>query len=232
MGFLLRVTQSIVQSIPVPSRSNALPLFSYVKADLLRYKGIGSPVVSTVPGWMRLAVRIIFRSEVWAIMIYRYGSWAYNMYLPQKKLLRLLFTVWRGCHLALYYILSKLSLSISGIFISCPAQIGKGIFFPHPGPIYINTECAIGENLMMYPCTVIGGNHSDNGAPTLGDNVVLGAGAKVLGPIKIGNNVIIGANSVVVDDVPNNSVAVGIPATIKKKIWTEKRADGTYELPN
>ncbi|MBN2469599.1 MAG: hypothetical protein JXN59_02650 [Anaerolineae bacterium] len=90
----------------------------------------------------------------------------------------------------------------------------------------------MGRNVTIYPGVVVGGDHSHDGAPRLGDNVVLGAGCKVLGPITVGSNVLVGANAVVVKDVPDEAVAVGVPAVVKKRIWTEKHADGSYELPS
>jgi len=184
----------------------------------VRYGNEGSSVSRAVPAWLRLLVRVVFRVEIHAILIYRYGRWAMCMGMPHHEPFRLLGQVWRAVHLALYFVLSKVSLSLSGISISVNAQIEGGIFFPHPGPIYINGEALIGKNLTMYPCTIIGGDHSRDGAPVLGDCAVLGAGCKVLGPITVGDHVTVGANAVVVKDVPSDCIAVGVPAVVKPRI--------------
>lgn len=105
---------------------------------------------------------------------------------------------------------------------SVPSQckIGGGLRIQHFGQIMIHDSVTIGENATIYNNVTIGLQHDDDTqGPILGDNVYIGTGAKILGSIKIGNNVSIGANAVVLCDVPDNSLAVGIPARIitKKK---------------
>ena len=93
---------------------------------------------------------------------------------------------------------------------------------PHAECIIMSESCIIGDNVTILQGVTIGGNifKVKNGqrSPIIGDNVLIGAGAKILGPVKIGDNSMIGANAVVVKDVPKNSVAVGIPAKVTKKI--------------
>lgn len=100
--------------------------------------------------------------------------------------------------------------------------IGEGFLIGHPEGIVINGKCIIGKNFSIYQGVTLGGNLAKikNGqeAPWIGDNVFIGAGAKILGPVKIGENCIIGANSVVLNDIPKNSVAVGIPSRVIKKV--------------
>ena len=84
--------------------------------------------------------------------------------------------------------------------------------FAHFSGIVLGTR-SIGKNCTFYQCTIVGGTHG-KGIPIIGDNVVLFAGAKVVGKVTIGNNVVIGANSVVVSDIPDNAVVVGIPEEI------------------
>lgn len=208
-------------------------MFENLRQDLRKYAipAHSSEVASRVPNWVRLLVRIVFRVEVQAIIIYRYGNWAYNLSAPPSGLLRVPAKMWRIFHLAVHFVLAKVWLSISNINLPAGTTIGPGIVFPHPGPIYIHPEVVIGKDVMVYPGVVVGGDHSRDGAPTLGDNVTLCAGCKVLGPITVGDNVVIGANAVVVKDVPSNALAVGVPAVVKKRVWTEKRPDGMYELP-
>jgi len=93
---------------------------------------------------------------------------------------------------------------------------------PHPKCIYFHSQSAIGENFTISQGVTIGGNlyKTKNGrrSPIIGDNVLLGAGAKVLGPVEVGDNSIIGANAVVVKDIPENSVAAGVPARVVKEV--------------
>lgn len=99
-----------------------------------------------------------------------------------------------------------------GIQIGLNQTIKGGIRFPHFSGIVCGA-IYIGKNLTMYQCTTIGATHG-KGAPTLGDNVILFAGAKVVGNVKIGNNVVIGANTVVTKDIPDNAIIVGNPSRI------------------
>lgn len=97
-------------------------------------------------------------------------------------------------------------------------RIGGGLRIQHFGQIMIHDSVKIGENATIYNGVTIGLQHdTDTQGPVLGDNVYVGTGAKILGPVKIGNNVSVGANAVVIRDIPDNSIAVGIPAIIKYK---------------
>lgn len=104
-----------------------------------------------------------------------------------------------------------------GISIPRGAQIGPGLRIYHYGTIVINPRAIIGKNFSIHHGCTIGVKNSYYDQVIVGDNVTMGAGAKVLGNIKIGNNVTIGANAVVLSDVPDNCVAVGIPAKIFPK---------------
>ena len=97
-------------------------------------------------------------------------------------------------------------------------QIGKGLFIDHGMGVVIGETTIIGDNCLLYQGVTLGGTGKDKGKrhPTLGDNVMVGAGAKVLGPINIGNNVKVAANAVVLKDIPDNCTAVGVPARIAR----------------
>lgn len=97
-------------------------------------------------------------------------------------------------------------------------EIGKGLNLPHPYGIIINHNTVIGDNCTILHFVTFGNNvnkGSDN-LPVIGNNVVFGAGAKIIGPCNIGNNVKIGANAVVVTDIKDNCIAAGVPAKILK----------------
>lgn len=97
--------------------------------------------------------------------------------------------------------------------ITCP-DIGSGLFIQHGDATYISAK-KIGNNCWVNQCVTIGYKNRDD-APTIGNNVTVSSGAKIIGKVNIGNNVVIGANAVVVKDVPDNCTVVGVPAYIIK----------------
>ncbi|MDC6468900.1 serine O-acetyltransferase [Candidatus Pelagibacter sp.] len=128
-------------------------------------------------------------------------------------------------HLAKFYlvarIISQLSRFLTGIEIHPGAKIGKNLFIDHGMGVVIGETSEIGNNVTIYHMATLGGIapsiNSNNQRqvkrhPTLGDCVVVGSGAQILGPVMIGANAKVGANAVVTKDVPENAVMVGIPA--------------------
>lgn len=112
--------------------------------------------------------------------------------------------------------ISQLARFFTGIEIHPGAIIGKGLFIDHGMGVVIGETTEIGDNVTLYQGVTLGGTGKDKGKrhPTLGDNVVVGSGAKILGPIQIGSNSKIGANAVVLKDVLAEATAVGIPARV------------------
>ena len=108
---------------------------------------------------------------------------------------------------------------LTGIEIHPGAQIGKGLVIDHGMGVVIGETTIIGDNCTLYQGVTLGGTGKDVGKrhPTLGNDVMVGAGAKILGPFKIGDNSKIAANAVVLDEIPENCTAVGIPAKIVRK---------------
>ncbi|MEW5820456.1 MAG: serine O-acetyltransferase [Cyanobacteriota bacterium] len=104
----------------------------------------------------------------------------------------------------------------TGIEIHPAATIGKRFFIDHGMGVVIGATTIVGDDCLLYQGVTLGGTGKETGKrhPTLGNNVVVGSGAKVLGNITIGNNVRIGAQSVVITDVPNNCTVVGVPGRI------------------
>ena len=113
-------------------------------------------------------------------------------------------------------IFSYLARILTGIEIHPGAQIGRRFFIDHGMGVVIGETAIIGDDCTLYHGVTLGGTTWKKGKrnPTLKDKVVIGAGAKVLGPITLGNNSKVGSNAVVVTDIPNDSTAVGIPAKI------------------
>ncbi len=111
-------------------------------------------------------------------------------------------------------LISQISRFFTGIEIHPGATIGRGLFIDHGMGVVIGETAEVGDDVTLYHGVTLGGTGKDKGKrhPTVGDNVVIGAGAKVLGPILVGDNAKIGANAVVVKNVPNGATAVGIPA--------------------
>lgn len=111
-------------------------------------------------------------------------------------------------------LISQIARFFTGIEINPGATIGKGLCIDHGMGVVIGETAEIGDDVLIYHGVTLGGTGKDKGKrhPTIGNGVVIGAGAKVLGPIKVGNNAKIGANAVVVKDVPEGATAVGIPA--------------------
>ena len=135
-------------------------------------------------------------------------------------------------------IVSQFSRFLTGIEIHPKAKIGKNLFIDHGMGVVIGETSEIGDNVTIYHMATLGGISpsidSDNQRnvkrhPTLKDNVVVGSGAQVLGPVVIGKNAKIGANAVVTKDVPENAVMVGIPA---KNVGTTTEEFKPYGIAN
>ena len=107
----------------------------------------------------------------------------------------------------------------TGIEIHPGAKIGKGLFIDHGSCVVIGETAVVGNDCTIYHGVTLGGTGKEKGRkrhPTIGDNVLIGAGAKILGPIKIGKSVLVGANSVVLHDVPDDATIVGVPGHVVK----------------
>lgn len=116
-------------------------------------------------------------------------------------------------------LVSQLAKVVTGIEIHPGATIGKGLFIDHGTGVVIGETSEIGDNCTIYQGATLGGTGKDIGKrhPTLGNNVMVGAGAKVLGPVRLGDNVKIAAGAVVLCDIPDNSTAVGMPAKVVRQ---------------
>jgi len=139
----------------------------------------------------------------WVMVVYRFGRWRYGV---RPSILRKFFSL-------IYRILYKLVQIVTGIELPCEAIVGRNFIIDHFGGIIVSGYAKFGDNCRIRNGVVVGLRRiEEQYAPVLGNNVDVGAGAKLLGRIQIGDNCIIGANAVVLCDVPANSIAVGVPA--------------------
>lgn len=170
------------------------------RADIDRYVFMSNNEKSWI--FMLLA-----HQGLWALAEYRFHRWVdTGVNIPiVRQTLRFLCFFWH-----------KIIQIITGIDLPHKADIGKGLYINHFGGIIINPEVIIGKFCNLSPDITIGfgGRDEKQGCPTLGDRVFIGPGARLFGAITIGNDVAIGANAVVTKDLPDNAVAVGIPAKI------------------
>lgn len=127
--------------------------------------------------------------------------------------------------------LSQFARHMTGIEIHPGAKIGRGLFIDHGMGIVIGETAEIGDNCTIYHGVTLGGTGHDTGKrhPTIGDNVLISTGAKVLGPFKVGDNSRIGANAVVLQEVPANSTVVGVKARVVK-IDGQRVGTPSYDL--
>lgn len=143
-----------------------------------------------------------------AILFYRFARWfwIHKMYLIGR-------------------LISHIGRFLTGIEIHPGARIGKRFFIDHGMGVVIGETSEIGDNVTLYHGVTLGGTtwKKIKRHPTIGNNVVIGSGAKVLGPVIIGDNTKIGANSVVVNEIPPNSIVVGIPGKVVFRVEGEKR---------
>ena len=143
-----------------------------------------------------------------AVAVARFGQWRMNV---KPKILRAPFSV-------LYRVLYRRVRNVYGIELPYSVQLGRNVVFEHQGAVVIHGCVSIGDGCIIRQGVTIGNRTLDKPleAPTLGKNVNVGAGAKILGKLTIGDNAVIGANAVVLKDVPAGALAVGVPAVIKE----------------
>ncbi|RBP67993.1 serine O-acetyltransferase [Brevibacterium sanguinis] len=123
-------------------------------------------------------------------------------------------------------LLSQAVRTLTGVEIHPGARIGRRFFIDHANGVVIGETAEIGDDVMLYHQVTLGGTSmaQTKRHPTIGNNVLVGSGAKILGPVVVGDNSSVGANAVVVKDVPADSSAVGIPATVRPKRELRKAA--------
>ncbi len=165
-------------------------LKSVISGDFVRYPSKMGGVI----------VRIILLPQFSVLFWFRFLSW-----LKGKG------GLWKLLYIPLFYY-HRWNCTLVGIELYPGTNIGKGLFFEHCGGIVVNWNSIIGENCSIYHGVTIGGWRGQS--PRIGNNVLICAGAKVIGGVTIGNNVVVGANAVVTTDVPDGAVVAGIPAKV------------------
>ena len=170
-------------------------MFRTIKSDI-------SAVFENDPAARNVFEVIFTYSGLHAIWAHRIAHWFYR---------HKWFTVAR--------IISQFSRFMTGIEIHPGAKIGKRLFIDHGMGVVIGETCEIGDDVVLYQGVTLGGTGKEKGKrhPTIGNNVVISSGAKVLGSFKVGDNSKIGANAVVLQEVPPNSTVVGIKARVVKR---------------
>ena len=145
---------------------------------------------------------------LWAMAVYRFGRWRYGVRVGVLR---------RACSL-MYRLLYKLVQILTGIELPCEVELGRNFIIDHFGGIVISGYAKFGDDCRIRTGVVVGLARIDEPcAPTIGNDVDIGAGAKVLGRVRIGDRVRIGANAVVLCDVPSDSIAVGVPAVVRPR---------------
>lgn len=159
------------------------------------------------------------RSSLEVLLLYS-GLHALIFYRIAHRLHR-----WRMKFLA--RLTSQLARFLTGIEIHPAAVIGKGLLIDHGSGVVIGETAEVGDDCTIYQGVTLGGTgkHVGKRHPTIGNNVMIGAGAKVLGPFRVGNNVKIAAGAVVLNEIPDDCTAVGVPARVLHKAGAKPCAD-------
>jgi serine O-acetyltransferase len=140
-------------------------------------------------------------TALWALAVYRFGAWA----LEQPQPLRWLAS-------KLYGALQLFIEIATGISIPCNTRIGEKLHLIHSGNIKVHSDVVIGDRVSLMHDVTLGSAMEREGVPVIGNDVFIGAGAKILGPVRIGDGALISANSLVVTDIPPGVTAIGVPA--------------------
>lgn len=176
------------------------PFWVTLRADIIRLGEDGHG--------MRGMVRGLLAQGFWAILVYRIFRWFHERGIPTQPI---------------RFFVERIIEVLTGISVPAQASIGKGLRIHHFGGIFIHSDVVIGDECTIYQGVTLGDLGGSGGVPCVGDRVIMGAGAKLIGPIHIGDDCHIGANAVVRTSVPSHCLAVGVPAVIKKRMSAPSR---------
>jgi serine O-acetyltransferase len=174
-------------------------LINAIKSDFARKSGHYFLVDTFFERYVKTALQL----GTLAVIVYRFGAWAEHIRFSPARWL---------C-LAVYHPFNVLSEILTGIHINRNVSIGEGFIIHNFSCIRINAE-VIGDNFTVNQGVTVDADWQRSGRPTIGSNVFLGSGSKVLGKITIGDNVVVAANALVIESIPDNCTVVGVPARI------------------
>jgi len=177
-----------------PASASRSHLWRSIRADLARFREEG-------PG-LRPTIRGALSQGFHALIVYRVFRWFYERGIPTQPV---------------RFVVERCVEITTGISIPVMARVGPGLRIHHFGGIVFHPEVVVGADCTIYHGVTLGDMGVATGAPRIGDRVMIGAGAKILGPIEVGDDAKIGANAVVLTSVPEGGLAVGVPATIKSR---------------
>ena len=184
---------AVTQLATDAGKAKKAPLWTNLRADVDRFR--------EQDGSVRVLVRGLLSQGFQALLVYRIFHWFYERHIPTQPV---------------RFFVERIVEIITGISIPAQASIGKGLRIHHFGGIIVHSTAVIGEYCTLYHGVTLGDRGGWGGAPRVGDRVLIGAGAKLIGEIFIGDDCVIGANAVVNTSVPAGHVAVGVPAVAKK----------------
>ena len=188
-------------------QAQRLPFWRTVQADIARLR-------EEDPGG-RTLVRGLLSQGFHALFVYRIFRWCYERRIPTQPL---------------RFLMERCIEITTGISIPAETQIGSGLRIHHFGGIIVHAKAVVGEGCTLYHGVTLGDLGGWGGAPRIGNHVLIGAGAKILGHIDIGDHCRIGANAVVLTSVPARCLAIGVPAVIKAR--TAQGRDFALEDPH
>ena len=171
-----------------------MPFWATICADIARFR-------EEDPG-LRTVIRGVCSQGFQALFVYRLFRWCAERGIPTQP--------WR-------FFVERFVEITTGISLPAQATIGKGLRIHHFGGIIVHSAARIGEHCTLYQGVTIGDLGGWGGAPCIGNHVIIGAGAKLLGDIEVGDHCHVGANAVVRTSVPAGSLAVGVPAVVKPR---------------
>ncbi len=185
-------------------------MISVIKRGITKVKEDIKVIYDNDPAATNLLEVILCYPGLHAIVAYRFAHRLYKWNIP-----------------LIPRIISYITRIVTGIEIHPGARIGRRFFIDHGEGVVIGATTIIGDDVLIYQQVTLGGTGKEHGKrhPTLGNNVIVGAGAKVLGNITIGDFVRIGAGSVVIEDVPEYSTVVGIPGRVVHRAVVDKQGN-------
>jgi serine O-acetyltransferase len=188
------VNAATTSSSPVEQQVRPAPFWAVVRSDVNRFREEEDS--------HRAMIRGILSQGFQALFVYRMFRWCYEHHIPTQPI---------------RFFVERFIEIITGISLPAQATIGEGLRIHHFGGIIVSSEAVIGKHCTIYHDVTLGDRGGWGGAPRIGDRVLIGTGAKLLGDIVVGDDSIIGANAVVHTSVPARHVAVGVPAVIKER---------------